>query len=77
MGLTLAATIAWGVSLSADAPWLFASDIYFRVRAFAIWSMTLAGAWLVIVVVMAASTGFAVLSLIHARSIVLTSHHIA
>ena len=77
MGLTLAATIAWGVSLSADAPWLFASDFYYSVRAFAIWSMTLADAWLVIVVVMAASTGCAALSLIHARSIVLTPHPIA
>lgn len=77
MGLTLAATIAWGVSLSADAPWLFTSDIYYSVNAMAIWSMTLAGAWLVIVVVMAASTGCAALSLIHARSIVMTPHHIA
>jgi len=75
MGLTLAATIAWGVSLSMDAPWLFTSDIYFRVKAFALWSMTLADAWLIIVVVMAASTGFAALSLIHARSIVMAPNH--
>jgi hypothetical protein len=77
MGLTLAATIAWGVSLSMDAPWLFTSDTYYSVDAVAIWSMTLAGAWLVIVVVMAASTGCAALSLIRARSILVTSHHIA
>ena len=77
MGLTLAATIAWGVSLSMDAPWLFTSDTYYSVNAVAIWSMTLAGAWLVIVVVMAASTGCAALSLIRARSILVTSHHIA
>lgn len=77
MGLTLATTIAWGVSLSVDASWLFNSDTYYSVNAAAIWSMTLAGAWLAIVVAMAASTGFAALSLIHARSIVMTSHHIA
>ncbi len=76
MGLTLVATIAWGVFLNMEAPWLFTSDIYYRVDAFAIGSMTPADAWLVIVVVMAVSTGCAALSLIRARSIVMAPHQI-
>ena len=77
MGLTLSATIAWGVSLSVDAPWLFNSDIYYRVDVGGVVTTTVAGAWLSIVVVMAASTGMAVLSVIRTRSIQVTSRHIA
>lgn len=77
MGLTLSATIAWGVSLSVDAPWLFTSDIYFRVNVMGVVKTTLADAWLIIVVVMAASTGMAVLSVIRIRSIQATSRRIA
>jgi hypothetical protein len=77
MGLTLSATIAWGVSLSVDAPWLFTSDIYYRVYVGGVVTTTLAGAWLSIVVVMAASTGMAVLSMTRIRSIQATSRHIA
>ena len=77
MGLTLGATIAWGVSLSVDAPWLFSSDIYYRVYLVGFVETTVAGAWLSIVVVMAASTGMAVLSMIRIRSIQMTSRHIA
>jgi hypothetical protein len=77
MGLTLSATIAWGVSLNVDAPWLFNSDIYYRVYVGGVVKTTVAGAWLTIVVVMAASTVMAVLSVIRTRSIQVTSRRIA
>ena len=77
MGLTLSATIAWGASLSVDSPWLFSSDIYYRVYVVGFVDTTVGGAWLIIVVLMAASTVMAVLSMIRIRSIQVTSRRIA